>query len=93
MSVNEAVAGSDDVGRQPTGERRGRRRRTPRCLRTDVRSAGHREGYPIHMLVVGDGAAYRSAGDRICHFLFPCLCLDPGGWCRDLAAYEAVCAR
>ena len=58
--------------------------------RTDVRSGGHRAGYPIHMLVVGDDSRSIAAPvTRDLAHAFPCLCLDRIDGIEDLAGYEA----
>ena len=58
--------------------------------RTDVRSGGHRAGYPIHLLVVGDDS--RSIAAPVTRDLanaFPGLCLDRVDGIGDLAEYGA----
>lgn len=58
--------------------------------RTDVRAGGHRAGYPIHMLVVGDDSRSIAAPvTRDLAHAFPGLCLDRIDGIEDLAAYEA----
>lgn len=58
--------------------------------RTDVRSGGHRAGYPIHMLVVGDDSRSIAAPvTRDLAHAFPSLCLDRIDGIEDLAGYEA----
>ena len=58
--------------------------------RTDVRSGGHRAGYPIHMLVVGDDSRSIAAPvTRDLAHAFPGLCLDRIDGIEDLAGYEA----
>ena len=94
MSVNEAVAGSGAHSTRPGlahGWTRGPAAEDASVLaRTDVRSAGHREGYPIHMLVVGDDSRHIAAPvTRDLSHAFPCLCLDRVDGVEDLAAYEA----
>ena len=94
MSVNEAVAGSGGQSPRPGlahGWTRGPAAEDASVLaRTDVRSAGHREGYPIHMLVVGDDSRHIAAPvTRDLSHAFPCLCLDRVDGVEDLAAYEA----
>ena len=94
MSVNEAVAGSGAHSARPGlahGWTRGPAAEDASVLaRTDVRSAGHREGYPIHMLVVGDDSRHIAAPvTRDLSHAFPGLCLDRVDGVEDLAAYEA----
>ena len=94
MSVNEAVAGSGDQSPRPGlahGWTRGAAAEDASVLaRTDVRSGGHRAGYPIHMLVVGDDSRHIAAPvTRDLSHAFPCLCLDRVDGVEDLAAYEA----
>ena len=58
--------------------------------RTDVRSGGHRAGYPIHMLVVGDDSRSIAAPvTRDLAHAFPGLCLDRIDGIEDLSGYEA----
>ena len=58
--------------------------------RTDVRSGGHRVGYPIHMLVVGDDSRSIAAPvTRDLAHAFPGLCLDRIDGIEDLSGYEA----
>jgi len=58
--------------------------------RTDVRGGGHRAGYPIHMLVVGDDSRHIAGPvTRDLAHAFPRLCLDRVDGIGDLAAYEA----
>ena len=58
--------------------------------RTDVRAGGHRAGYPIHMLVVGDDSRSIAAPvTRDLAHAFPGLCLDRIDGIEDLASYEA----
>ena len=58
--------------------------------RTDVRSGGHRAGYPIHMLVVGnDSRSIAAPVTRDLAYAFPGLCLDRIDGIEDLAGYEA----
>ena len=57
--------------------------------RTDVRSGGHRAGYPIHMLVVGDDSRSIAAPvTRDLAHAFPGLCLDRIDGIDDLSGYE-----
>lgn len=94
MSGDEAVAGSGDQSPRPGlahGWTRGPAAEDASVLaRTDVRSAGHREGYPIHMLVVGDDSRSIAAPvTRDLAHAFPGLCLDRIDGIEDLAGYEA----
>ena len=58
--------------------------------RTDVRSGGHRAGYPIHLLVVGDDSRSIAAPvTRDLAHAFPGLCLDRIDGIEDLSGYEA----
>ena len=58
--------------------------------RTDVRSGGHRAGYPIHMLVVGnDSRSIAAPVTRDLAYAFPGLCLDRIDGIEDLVGYEA----
>jgi len=55
--------------------------------RTDVCCGGHRAGYPIHMLVVGDDSRHIAAPvTRDLSHAFPYLCLDRVDGVEDLAA-------
>ena len=94
MSVNEAVAGSGDQSPRPGlahGWTRGPAAGDASVLaRTDVRSGGHRAGYPIHMLVVGDDSRHIAAPvTRDLAHAFPGLCLDRVDGVEDMGAYEA----
>ena len=58
--------------------------------RTDVRSGGHRAGYPIHLLVCGDDSRSIAAPvTRDLAHAFPGLCLDRIDGIEDLSGYEA----
>ena len=58
--------------------------------RTDVRSGGHRAGYPIHMLVVGDDSRSIAAPvTRDLAHAFPGLCLDRIDGIEDLGGDAA----
>ena len=81
MSGDEAMAGSGAARPRPGlahGWTQGPAAEDASVLaRTDVRSAGHREGYPIHMLVVGDDSRHIAAPvTRDLSYAFPRLCLD-----------------
>ena len=94
MSGDEAVVGSGAVRPRPGlahGWTRGPAAEDASVLaRTDVRSGGHRAGYPIHMLVVGDDSRSIAAPvTRDLAHAFPGLCLDRIDGIEDLAGYEA----
>ena len=62
MSMDEAVVGSGANGRPRPGLAHGwtqgpMAEDATVLARTDVRGGGHRAGYPIHMLVVGDDSS------------------------------------
>ena len=92
--MDEAVIGSGGARPRPGlahGWTRGPDAEDASVLaRTDVRSAGHRAGYPIHMLVVGDDSRHIAAPvTRDLAHAFPGLCLDRVDGISDLVAYEA----
>ena len=92
--MDEAVIGSGGARPRPGlahGWTRGPDAEDASVLaRTDVRSAGHRAGYPIHMLVVGDDSRSIAAPvTRDLAHAFPGLCLDRVDGISDLVAYEA----
>lgn len=92
--MDEAVVGSGGARPRPGlahGWTRGPDAEDASVLaRTDVRSGGHRAGYPIHMLVVGDDSRSIAAPvTRDLAHAFPGLCLDRVDGISDLVAYEA----
>ena len=92
--MDEAVIGSGGARPRPGlahGWTRGPDAEDASVLaRTDVRSGGHRAGYPIHMLVVGDDSRSIAAPvTRDLAHAFPGLCLDRVDGISDLVAYEA----
>ena len=93
--MDEAVVGSDANGRPRPGLAHGWTQGPAQedasvMARTDVRCGGHRAGYPIHMLVVGDDSRHIAAPvTRDLSHAFPRLCLDRVDGIGDLAAYEA----
>ena len=93
MSGDEAVVGSGDARPRPGlahGWTRGPATEDASVMaRTDVRAGGHRTGYPIHMLVVGDNSrAIAAPVTRDLAHAFPGLCLDRIDGREDLTAYE-----
>ena len=94
MSGDEAMVGSGAVHPRPglaRGWTQGPAAEDASVLaRTDVRAGGHRAGYPIHMLVVGDDSRSIAAPvTRDLAHAFPGLCLDRIDGIEDLASYEA----
>ena len=94
MSGDEAMVGSGAARPRPGlahGWTRGPAAEDASVLaRTDVRAGGHRAGYPIHMLVVGDDSRSIAAPvTRDLAHAFPGLCLDRIDGIEDLAGYEA----
>ena len=95
MSIDEAVAGSGAQAQPRPGLAHGWTRGPTAedasvLARTNVRSGGHRAGYPIHLLVVGDDS--RSIAAPVTRDLanaFPGLCLDRVDGMADLAEYGA----
>ena len=95
MSGDEAVAGSGATSNPSPGLAHGwtqgpMAEDATVLARTDVRGGGHRVGYPIHMLVVGDDSRHIAGPvTRDLAHAFPRLCLDRVDGIGDLAAYEA----
>ena len=95
MSRDEAVAGSGATSNPSPGLAHGwtqgpMAEDATVLARTDVRGGGHRAGYPIHMLVVGDDSRHIAGPvTRDLAHAFPRLCLDRVDGIGDLAAYEA----
>ena len=95
MSRDEAVAGSGATSNPCPGLAHGwtqgpMAEDATVLARTDVRGGGHRAGYPIHMLVVGDDSRHIAGPvTRDLAHAFPRLCLDRVDGIGDLAAYEA----
>ena len=93
--MDEAVVGSGANGRPRPGLAHGWTQGPAQedasvMARTDVRCGGHRAGYPIHMLVIGDDSRHIAAPvTRDLSHAFPRLCLDRVDGIGDLAAYEA----
>ena len=91
MSIDEAVADSGAQAQPRPGLAHGWTRGPTAedasvLARTNVRSGGHRAGYPIHLLVVGDDS--RSIAAPVTRDLanaFPGLCLDRVDGIGDLA--------